>query len=152
MRFINTAGTSLLVLLTFFGSAAATDVTPSQDYGPEEVVEIVIKALQRNDVEDNGIKTVFRFASPGNRANTGPLERFTGMIKRGFPDMLNHLGSRFGDIVVDGNTAMQTVWLTTANGSEVGYVFQLGKQSGGEYDGLWMTDAVFPLPGKRQSI
>lgn len=145
----------ILVMLTaFFQQAVAADPEPSTDHSPQEVVQIVIKALKNNRPEDgdSGIATVFRFASPGNRAQTGPLDRFTKMIKYGFADMLNHVGSRTESMVIDGNKAVQPVWLTTEKGQEIGYLFQIGKQVDGLYDGIWMTEAVFPLPGKSQSI
>ena len=72
------------------------------------------------------------------------------MIKRGFPDMLEHESSRFDEMQVDDDKALQAVWLMAPSGSETGYAFQLGRQSGGEYDGMWMTESVLPLgPGKR---
>lgn len=149
--------TFMLILATLFvlnQPAFASDPEPSVDYSPEEVVQIVIEALKNNDPDDgdSGIATVFRFASPGNRAQTGPLERFTQMIKGGFSDMLNHVGSRTENMVIEGDKALQPVWLTTAGGKEIGYLFQIGKQADGLHSGVWMTEAVFPLPGTSQSI
>ena len=111
------------------------------------MVEIVVSALQANSEENNdaGIATVYSFASPGNRANTGPLERFARMVKGGFPDMLNHLGARYEPIEITGNNALQAVWLTSVTGKETGYAFKMGKQLSGEYKGMWMTEAVIPL-------
>lgn len=128
----------------------ADDVTalvPSVDYGPDEVVEIVVDALRDNPQleDDAGIETVFRFASPGNRRVTGPVERFATMIKRGFSDMLGFASSRYEAIEVKEDTAVQVVWLMQRDGRETGYAFQLGRQSGGEFDGMWMTEAVVPL-------
>ena len=127
--------------------AQQAQLSPNADYQPQDVVKIVVKALQSNSEDDNdaGIATVFRFASPGNRANTGPLERFTRMIKGGFPDMLNHVEARFEPMNVSGDTALQAVWLSTTTGTEYGYAFQLGLQQSGEYEGMWMTEAVMPL-------
>lgn len=127
-------------------SADDVELTPTADYSPDQVVRIVIEALQHNNAEnDDGIATVFRFASPGNRANTGPLSRFTSMIKRGFPDMLSHTSARFDPMEISDNTAVQAVWLLQPDGKETGYAFQLGKQSSGQFDGIWMTEAVVPL-------
>lgn len=144
---------SMLVAILFMASHSSyvqsqdEPLAPNAEYSPAEVVEIVIDALQTNSEADGdqGIATVFRFASPKNRAVTGPINRFTNMIKRGFPDMLNHSGARFEPIEISGNIAVQTVWLYTVTGTEVGYAFQIGRQSGGDHDGLWMTDAVIPL-------
>ena len=51
---------------------------PHPDLSPVEVVGIQIDALIKNDDphEDAGVETAFRFASPGNKVNTGPLSRF----------------------------------------------------------------------------
>lgn len=132
-------------------SADTAGLSPSTDYRPQEVVRIVIDALQNNSAaDDDGIATVFRFASPGNRNNTGPLSRFTRMIKGGFPDMLNHAGARYDPMEISEDTAIQAVWLLTGSGAEVGYAFQLGRQRDGEFENMWMTEVVVPLgPGPR---
>lgn len=139
--------TALLLMSISFARADTDGLAPSSQYSAEQVVKIVIEALKNNDKANNdeGIATVFKFASPGNRSNTGPLPRFTQMIKRGFPDMLNHSDARYDPMEVTGNTAVQAVWLLTPSGQEVGYAFQLGKQLGGDYADMWMTEAVMPL-------
>ena len=125
----------------------ALQARPSTEHAPEEVVAIVVNALQDNPgtEDDAGIATVFAFASPGNRRVTGPFERFRAMIKRGYSDMLGFAESRFDELRLEDDVAFQIVWLTQPDGRETGYVFQLGRQSGGEYDGMWMTDAVYPI-------
>ena len=123
------------------------EARPAADRPPQEVVEIVVAALRDNPATDDdaGIATVFAFASPGNRAATGPFERFRDMIKRGYADMLGFAESRFDELRLDEGVALQVVWLMQPDGRETGYVFQLGLQEGGEYDGMWMTDAVYPI-------
>lgn len=143
----------LLLSLLLPLHAAVADTTaksPNLALTPDQVVVIVIDALKNNDSsnDDDGIATVYEFASPGNKAMTGPLERFTKMIKGGFSDMLNHSNSSFGKMDLSENTALQAVWLTSRTGVETGYVFQLGKQSGGDYNGMWMTESVWPI-GKK---
>ncbi len=147
----------LALLLVALGTpiAAQSDTTlpaPSTHYSPQQVVKIVIDSLQNNDPrDDQGIATVFGFASPNNRSSTGPLARFTDMIKRGFPDMLNHTESRYDPMDIVGDTAVQAVWLMTPTGTEIGYAFQLGKQPSGQFAGMWMTEAVLPLGQSEQS-
>ncbi len=135
-------------------TADTNSAMPDADYTPEQVVSIIVQSLQSNDAAtDAGIATVYRFASPANRASTGPLARFSQMIKRGYPDMLNHVRARYTPIEVRDGMALQAVWLSTPSGQENGYAFQLSRQSGGEFDGMWMTDAVIPLgPGARSGI
>ncbi|MBX2838126.1 MAG: DUF4864 domain-containing protein [Gammaproteobacteria bacterium] len=122
-------------------------VEPSTEHSPEQVVQFVVDALKNNrqDLGDNGIELVFQFASPNNKRNTGPIERFKQMIKVGFGDMLNHQATRFGKMQIDDNVALQKVWFLSNAGTEHGYLFRLGKQTFGEFEGMWMTDAVYPL-------
>ena len=138
-----------LSLFWMLSSSAHADssLQPSTQYQPDEVVKIVIEALGANteSQNDDGIATIYRFASPGNRVNTGPLSRFTNMIKRGFGDMLNFVGSRYDPVEIQGNTAVQAVWLMMPDGTELGYAFQMGKQLSGEYADMWMTEGVVPL-------
>ncbi len=135
-------------ILTFAlcAHARSQDSQPTENLTPQEVVRIVVNSLKYNDVQnDAGIARVFSFASPANKLSTGPLSRFTSMIKKGYPDMLNHISARYDSMEVDANTAIQAVWLMTASGAEVGYAFKLSQQVDGEYAGMWMTDMVIPL-------
>ena len=58
--------------------AAEHPTEPSAELAPEEVVAAQLHALRQNDPanRDAGIRIAFRFASPGNRQVTGPIERF----------------------------------------------------------------------------
>lgn len=144
----------MLVLVTAAGAVRAdSEPAPSPDLTPQDVVGIVVKALRDNDKSgsDEGIATVFRFASPDNRSTTGPLARFTRMIKVGFSDMLTHVSSRYDAMTIEADKALQAVWLMAPSGEEVGYAFQLGRQAGGEFDGMWMTESVLPLGKGAQS-
>lgn len=121
---------------------------PSLALAPDEVVRIVIGALGDNDepFADAGIATTFAFASPANRRNTGPLDRFTRML-RSYPYgvMVDHVDSRFSEVVLVGDSAYQIVVLTDAAGREHGFAFRLSRQRDGVYAGMWMTDAVWPV-------
>ncbi|HSY80300.1 MAG TPA: hypothetical protein VK807_00975, partial [Gemmatimonadaceae bacterium] len=57
---------------------AVSSPHPTPSLSPNQVVEIVLTALQHNDnpQPDAGIATTFEFASPANRLETGPLQRF----------------------------------------------------------------------------
>ena len=144
----------LLLAIAYQTTQAANDPVPDTTMGPAEVVKIVVNALKTNNPaqNDEGIETVFAFASPGNKLATGPLPRFKQMLKTGYSNMLNHLSSEFSPIEIQGNQAWQAVWLALPNGDEAGYMFQMGKQQSGDYQGMWMTEGVFPLPARGQSI
>ncbi len=121
---------------------------PAVDLQPQDVVRIVITALANNDkpYPDAGIATTFNFASPGNKVNTGPLDKFTRMVKgEPYGLMVNHVGSEFSEVVYDGTNAYQMVQLTAADGRSVVYAFRLSKQVEGEFRDMWMTDAVWPV-------
>ncbi|MEM6325498.1 MAG: DUF4864 domain-containing protein [Bacteroidota bacterium] len=129
------------------------DPKPSPDLTAEEVIRLQVEALQANNEDDAGIATAFRFASPDNRAATGPLERFTAMVKGpAYRDMLGFERAMYSDIRIQGDEAAQRVTLVQSDGRRVAYVFGLSRQRGGEYDGCWMTDAVIrqeaPPPGR----
>ena len=121
------------------------DPQPSADLRPAEVVRIQVEALQHNDdpTPDAGIATTFRFASPSNRAATGPLDRFARMVHGpAYGDMLDADRAEYIPIAIDGDRAAQRVTLLHGDGRRATYVFQLSRQAGGPCDGCWMTDGV----------
>ena len=131
------------------GSAAdGANQTPQQSHTPKQVVHAIIAALQDNDTphDGHGIEVTFAFASPGNKAATGPLSRFAQMVQGpvfGVP--IGHRSASFENNQVDGDRAVIDVILFTAAGNFVGYRFHLSKQTSGDCVGCWMTDAVLPF-------
>ena len=112
------------------------------------MVRIVIQALANNDdpYEDAGIATTFAFASPANKVNSGPLSKFTQMVKNpAYGIMVNHVEHEFSEVVMTGQQAYQMVRIQGASGVEVIFAFRLSRQLEGEYAGMWMTDAVWPV-------
>ena len=145
-RLLLAASLPLALILLRAGGA---DPDPSPDLTPEEVVRLQLEALQTNDdpYDDAGIATVFRFASPGNRAATGPLDRFTRMVHGPtYRDMLGFETALYGAMRIESDRAVQSVTLVHAGGRRVSYVFGLSRQTGGPCDGCWMTDAVVREP------
>lgn len=156
---------AILLLLAFFsyGSLIAGLTStesesqlpqPRVNLKPDDVVRIVINALADNDrpFSNAGIATTFNFASPANKENTGPIEKFTAMVKG--PDyglMVNHLSSEFSEVVYKGEKAYQIVKLIARNGVEIVYAFRLSQQGQGEFQGMWMTEAVWPI-SKQESF
>jgi hypothetical protein len=121
---------------------------PSADLLPGAIVEIVIDALADNDqpFPNAGIETTFNFASPANKAFTGPLERFVTLVSGPvFGQMLNHRESTLSKVVIEGNQATRLVQIVAAGGETYYYAFRLGLQQSGEYAGMWLTEAVWPL-------
>ncbi|MFV2032813.1 MAG: DUF4864 domain-containing protein [Gammaproteobacteria bacterium] len=121
---------------------------PNTTLQPVDVVKIILDALANNDTPypDAGIETTFNFASPANKANTGPLERFTSMVKGPvFGSMVGHKSYEVSEVVMKEYLAYQVVRLITAKGATVHFAFRLGLQNEGEFKGMWMTEAVWPL-------
>jgi len=59
--------------------------------------------------------------------------------------MLNHASAEYSEVQINENKARQAVWLTTLSGDQHGFMFEVGKQIDGEFEGMWMTDAVWPI-------
>ena len=128
--------------------AATQPDSPSPDpkLNPQDVVRIVIDALSKNDANDNGIRTTWKFASPANQQITGPVERFIPMVKSpAYAPMINSKSAQYADTQIQGDQAIQAVLLTASDGTKTAYVFQLSRQTDGLFKGCWMTDAVFPF-------
>ncbi len=49
---------------------------PDPGLKPNKVVAIQLLAMQQNGASDYGIEVTFRFASPQNKLQTGPLSNF----------------------------------------------------------------------------
>ena len=118
-------------------------LVPNPALAPDQVVKIQLEALKNNDSSDRGIEVVFRFASPSNKQNTGPLDRFSRMIKEPlYSPMLNHRSVEYDPVQIVGREAKQRVTLVDRRGNTISYVFYLSKQSDASCRDCWMTDAV----------
>ena len=124
------------------GDPLSDTLAPRPGLSPAEVLRIQLEALRHNDDRDRGIAVAFRFASPANRASTGPLLRFARMIKRGpYALMLDFRRARYGKVEVRGGRARQRVTLTGPR-ARVSYWFHLSRQADAPFVDCWMTDAV----------
>ncbi len=119
--------------------------TPDPELSPAAVVDRQVTALANNDdpVENAGIKTAYNFASPANRAATGPLGRFIDMVEGpAYRPMIDHEEAVAGPVERDGDQAAQRVTVTGPSGRTVTYTFGLSRQSDGAYENCWLTDRV----------
>jgi hypothetical protein len=117
--------------------------SPKPDLSPKAVTKIVVEALKNNDANDTGIKTTFKFASPGNQQATGPIERFIPMVKSpAYLPMINSRSVEVREISVDEDSAAEMAVVTDSNGDKAFYIFQLSKQADGDLKDCWMTDGV----------
>ena len=119
---------------------------PEPELKPNDVVSLQLLAMQQNDDSDFGIEVTFRFASPANKKQTGPLQRFIRLVRNpSYRPLLNHTNATFLELTVEEDFAVQEVVITTSNGERIGYRFRLSIQKGPVYPGCWMTDSVVPF-------
>lgn len=129
------------------GSNRYATLRPTCNRSFLNVVQIQMNALKFNDNETNdGIRTVRRFASPQNREAVGDLAAYVRIIQReSYAPMLTYDSAEYEPRRFAADTARVQV-TTRENGNVTArYVFRLGRQDGGEYDGCWMTEGVRPL-------
>lgn len=118
---------------------------PDPSLSPEDVVRLQLKALQHNDdpCKDAGIQAAFEFASPGNRAVTGPIDRFITMVNNPlYAPLLNFYNAHYAEVRRDDREAVVHVILSARCGMYVFYVFTLELQQQDPYTDCWMTSGV----------
>lgn len=122
---------------------ALQQTAPSPALNPGEVVRIQVEALRKNGPLNEGIELTYRFASPGNKQVTGPLDRFVRMVSSApYDRLLNHLNASYGPVSMTGEGAFQTVTITDREGQETAYLWVLSRHTKGQFKDCWMTDAV----------
>jgi len=138
--------TIILVILLFFSKISFADnlVKPSPDINPIDVVEVQLFALQSNDESDFGIRQTWEFAHPRNKMATGPLPRFTSMIKTpAYSILLNNLKFETREIFNDGKTAGIAVRIEAKDNKAYTYMWTLEKiTEEGPLKDIWMTSGV----------
>src|SRR5437868_5608431 len=99
---------------------------PHPDLSPDEVMRIILDALQHNDTPgaDCGIETAFNFASPANRAVTGPLPRFVEMVRNPmYQSLMNFVRVEADPISVEGDHAEQRIRIFDTEGESAVYIW-----------------------------
>jgi len=140
-----------LLLLTVRTSALCEtlELNPNPDLTPQQVVEFQLHALRRNDepTTDAGIVRSFRFASPSNRLVSSPLSHFSEIVHSpGYSALLGSQASDVRGVAIQADQARVYVTVTSANGSQLNFLFMLSRQGEGDYRDCWMTDSVMKLP------
>lgn len=118
---------------------------PSPDLEPDEVVKIQLDALQNDDLtpDNAGVRAAFRFASPENREQTGPIDRFIRLVKNPlYTPLIGFERAEVGIMLILGDYAQQRVRVMNAKKGAATYVFTLSRQYAAPYEGCWMTDNV----------
>ena len=148
-------GFTLPVLFLLAVPATAQELlTPDPIRQPESVVEIQLQSLQKNDVPvpDTGIAQTWAFAHPDNKRVTGPLERFTRMIKGpDYRNMIDHQEHIVETVVQTDDYALFAVTIITADDQRMSFKWEVMKVQVGEFAGSWMTISVSPPLRARDS-
>lgn len=132
--------------LITWGFENANGAYPNPNFKANEIVKIQLSAMKQNDPSNHGIEITFRFASPKNKIQTGPLSRFISLLKNTtYKHLLNHKDSTFLDLQKNGSQAIQDVIITTSKGLIKGFRFFLSLQKVEKFKNCWMTDAVIPF-------
>jgi hypothetical protein len=133
------------------GAAPERDQKPSPQLSPEDVIRLQIEELSAAGDVAGRIARCYRFASPENKKYTGPITRFSMMIKvPPYDALLDARRFLVGRAAIEGNQAH--LLLTVVNDKNELAIFRcfLSKQTAVEFKDCWMTDAVLPVGGPKQ--
>jgi len=110
------------------------------------VLQKQLSGLKNNDqpIRDAGIKTAWDFAHPANREATGPLNRFTQMLKSPtYRGLLNHTAHQITVVSSSQTTATFDVLVfPESNSAPQRYRWTVAVVESGARAGKWATTAV----------
>ena len=134
--------------LLVFSVAQATElITPSESLQPEYVVKLQLDSLMKNDFPypDAGAAQTFAFAHPNNQRITGPLDRFSKMLRLpGYQQLLNHRSHAIKLYSQNDENAVFAVKVIDQVGNQYGFHWVVAKNTSGECTGCWLTTQVSP--------
>lgn len=138
---------ALLLLLLALPASADALLEPNPAFSPKKVVQLQLAALQDNDSpnENQGIRQAWAFAHPDNKAQTGPLERFTAMIQGPhYSPLIDHARHEIERLDRREEMARFAVTVTDTQGRALKYLWTVAKVTDGAHAGTWMTVSVSP--------
>ena len=137
-----------IILITFITSSLsyADLVKPNNGIEPYQVIKIQLRGLKKNDEpsKDSGIEQTWKFAHPNNQKNTGPIEKFTNMIKgNSYKMLLNHLEHKIVEKQLSNLIASYEVTVLDENKTYYKFYWQVEKYTNeGILKGCWLTTMV----------
>lgn len=138
-------GGGLLAYAWLRGPAVVTQPEPGQS--PRTVVSLQLAALRQVDepAPEAGFATVFRFASPENQRKTGPLPRFSRLLRSGpYGALINHRQAVVLAAIERGGQVSVPVEVTSRSGRVYRFVFLLRRADDPSCPGCWRTEGVIP--------
>lgn len=130
---------------------AVTVPGPSPALSASDVVAAQLVALQAEPQDGDGpgagIRTAFSFASPGNQAAIGPLDRFAELLRNPlYVGLLEHRVAQLGPLQERGDDAQQEVLVLTRDDRTEGFTWVLARRWSPPHEGCWLTDGVLRHP------
>lgn len=123
-------------------------ILPAPGLAPDEVVRTQVAGLADANADGIGILQCYVFASPGNRAVTGPLDRFGAMVRQGvFSCFARPHATLVGRPDIEGPVAKILVSVFDEQGRVQAFTFILSKQKLAPHEDCWMTEGVIPMGG-----
>lgn len=151
----------ILTALALFAVLAAAPAQalevqrPDPALSPAEVVSIQLEALKNNDEPrlDAGIKQTYALAHPNNKRLTGPLPKFTQMLKGPlYKVMLNHVAHTIEEVAQSDDRAVFGVTVIGAGGEVYKFRWTVQRIAFGKDAGAWATISVSPPQTADDSI
>ena len=119
---------------------------PNSELRPLDVVQIQVSAIRAAASEKKVMETCFAFASPSNKAATGPVENFTRLVlEPPYSELAYADRVQYGNEYIVGDSAEVLVTTYREPGLCGAYRFTMTKQTQPPNAGCWMTDMVVPL-------
>jgi len=120
-------------------------VLPDPALKPEDVVKLQLAGLADSQPNGLGILQCYFFASPANRAVTGPLERFGRIVRQGpYGALTNPRAVLVGRPERHDRYARLLVSVIDSQARVQAFAFVLSRQQDPPFADCWMTEAVFP--------
>jgi hypothetical protein len=143
---------AFLSVIWWVPGSLAAQPRPNPGLHPGEVIRTVIESLQNcnSPAPNAGIFTVYQFASPANRANTGPYGTFLRMVRLpGYAPLFSGHADSYSPLNIAGDRAEQAVGFHLDGSRVAWFRFVLSRQTNeqtrGHCAGCWMVDAVNPI-------
>jgi hypothetical protein len=120
-------------------------VLPSTELTPDAVVRLQAAGLSEHRPDAVGVLQCYAFASPANRAVTGPLDRFGKMVRQGaFECMARPQAMLIGRPQITDRIARVLVTMIDDQHRLHAFTFVLARQREAPFKDCWMTEAVLP--------
>jgi hypothetical protein len=116
--------------------------SPNPSLTAQDVVEMQILSLGASAENNEGVHKCFEYASPDNKAHTGPAERFGAMIRQGYGIMMRWHSYTINEQLVMHHDELHRVYKVAfqCEDEQQSFFWSVSKQE----DSCWMTDSVMP--------